>query len=78
MATLEELEETAKLWLLSGKGADALPEAALSELRNTFGASPTTSDGRPVTHRHVRLPRTAQWTRHAKAIPAATGESATA
>lgn len=39
MATLEELEETAKLWLLSGGKAQALTEAQLHELRATFGAS---------------------------------------
>ena len=38
MATLEELEETAKLWLLSQGSASALPESAIAELRQTFGA----------------------------------------
>jgi ribulose-5-phosphate 4-epimerase/fuculose-1-phosphate aldolase len=38
MAVLEELEETAKLWLLSGCAASALDEAALEELRRAFGA----------------------------------------
>lgn len=38
MAVLEELEETAKLWLLSGRSAGALDEAALEELRRAFGA----------------------------------------
>ena len=38
MATLEELEETAKLWLLSAGAASALDAVALSELRSVFGA----------------------------------------
>lgn len=37
MAVLEELEETAKLWLLARPGA--LPESAIQELRTAFGAS---------------------------------------
>jgi hypothetical protein len=37
MATLEELEETARLMLLA-PNTPALPEAALDELRQTFGA----------------------------------------
>jgi ribulose-5-phosphate 4-epimerase/fuculose-1-phosphate aldolase len=37
MAVLEELEETAKLVLLTGQ-RDPLPEAAIDELRKTFGA----------------------------------------
>jgi ribulose-5-phosphate 4-epimerase/fuculose-1-phosphate aldolase len=37
MAVLEELEETAKLVMLTGK-RDPLPEAAIEELRRTFGA----------------------------------------
>jgi ribulose-5-phosphate 4-epimerase/fuculose-1-phosphate aldolase len=39
MATLEELEETARLWLLSGRSAAPLAEAQLQELRESFGAS---------------------------------------
>ncbi|MBL0088867.1 MAG: aldolase [Ideonella sp.] len=39
MATLEELEETARLWLLSGKTAPALEAAQLDELRQVFGAA---------------------------------------
>lgn len=38
MATLEELEETARLWLLSGRAADPLSDDALDDLRRTFGA----------------------------------------
>lgn len=38
MATLEELEETARLWLLSGRQATPLDEAAIDELRSSFGA----------------------------------------
>ena len=38
MAVLEELEETAKLWMLDGQRAKPLPEAQLEELRKTFGA----------------------------------------
>ena len=38
MATLEELEETAKLWHLSQSSASTLPESAIEELRQTFGA----------------------------------------
>lgn len=38
MATLEELEETAKLWLLGGRTAQPLDEAALDALRAHFGA----------------------------------------
>ncbi len=38
MAVLEELEETAKLWLLSGRSATPLAEAQLDELRQAFGA----------------------------------------
>lgn len=38
MAVIEELEETAKLWLLSGRSAAALSEARIEELRQTFGA----------------------------------------
>jgi len=39
MATLEELEETAKLWLLDGRGTVPLSAAQIDELRNAFGAS---------------------------------------
>jgi len=39
MAVLEELEETARLWLLSGRSATALDEAQIEELRQVFGAS---------------------------------------
>lgn len=35
---LEELEETAKLWHLSGQRASALEDAALQELKQVFGA----------------------------------------
>ena len=38
MAVLEELEETARLWHLSGGKAAPLPEEAIEELRRTFGA----------------------------------------
>ena len=38
MAVLEELEETARVWLLSGRTAAILPDAAIDELRRTFGA----------------------------------------
>jgi ribulose-5-phosphate 4-epimerase/fuculose-1-phosphate aldolase len=38
MAVLEELEETAKLWLLSRREAPALREDAIEELRRAFGA----------------------------------------
>lgn len=38
MATLEELEETAKLWFLSEPRPDALSEAQIRELQQTFGA----------------------------------------
>ncbi len=36
MATLEELEETAKLWLLGGRSLAALTEAQIDELRSRF------------------------------------------
>jgi ribulose-5-phosphate 4-epimerase/fuculose-1-phosphate aldolase len=39
MATLEELEETARLWLLSDPRPAPLDDAALDQLRQTFGAS---------------------------------------
>ncbi len=38
MAVLEELEETAKLWLLNRQQAAALSESQIEELRQTFGA----------------------------------------
>lgn len=38
MATLEELEETAKLQCLCGSIVDALSESQIDELRQTFGA----------------------------------------
>lgn len=38
MATLEELEETAKLWHLSQPKPKALTEPQITELRQTFGA----------------------------------------
>ena len=38
MATLEELEETAKLWLLSQRQPAALPADNTEELRQSFGA----------------------------------------
>jgi 3-dehydro-4-phosphotetronate decarboxylase len=38
MAVLEELEETAKLWLLNRQQATPLAEAQIHELRQTFGA----------------------------------------
>lgn len=39
MATLEELEETAKLWLLSDFSCSRLSDSDLAELRETFAAS---------------------------------------
>jgi ribulose-5-phosphate 4-epimerase/fuculose-1-phosphate aldolase len=38
MATLEELEETAKLWHMSSPRPAPLDEAQLDELRHTFNA----------------------------------------
>ena len=38
MAVLEELEETARLWLLTGRRAAPLTEAQIDDLRRTFGA----------------------------------------
>jgi ribulose-5-phosphate 4-epimerase/fuculose-1-phosphate aldolase len=38
MATLEELEETARLWTLSHSQPQALTETQIDELRRTFGA----------------------------------------
>ena len=37
MATLEELEETAKLWLLTNGLAQAMQERSIAELRQKFG-----------------------------------------
>jgi ribulose-5-phosphate 4-epimerase/fuculose-1-phosphate aldolase len=39
MATLEELEETAHLWLLGAGRTSALSEAQIDDLRHTFAAS---------------------------------------
>ncbi len=36
MAALEELEETAKLWLLSGRAVDPLTQEAIAELKQNF------------------------------------------
>ena len=38
MAVLEELEETAKLWLLADRDIEPLDEARIAELRRAFGA----------------------------------------
>ena len=38
MAVLEELEETARLWLLTGRSAAPLTDAQINDLRQTFGA----------------------------------------
>jgi hypothetical protein len=38
MATLEELEETARLWLMSQPKPAPLTEAQIDELRRQFGA----------------------------------------
>jgi ribulose-5-phosphate 4-epimerase/fuculose-1-phosphate aldolase len=38
MAVLEELEETAKLWMLGGRAAEPLSDARIDELRKAFGA----------------------------------------
>jgi len=38
MAVLEELEETARVWLLSGRLAGILGDADIDELRRSFGA----------------------------------------
>jgi ribulose-5-phosphate 4-epimerase/fuculose-1-phosphate aldolase len=37
-AVLEELEETAKLWLMSNRQASSLSDEQIEELRVTFGA----------------------------------------
>jgi ribulose-5-phosphate 4-epimerase/fuculose-1-phosphate aldolase len=39
MATLDELEESARLWLLSGRAVLPLNEAQIEEIRRAFGAS---------------------------------------
>ena len=39
MAVLEELEETARLWLMTEPKPEPLSEAAIERLRETFGAS---------------------------------------
>jgi 3-dehydro-4-phosphotetronate decarboxylase len=39
MATLEELEETARLWLLTGRKPEPLSAAQIDELRRSFNAS---------------------------------------
>jgi ribulose-5-phosphate 4-epimerase/fuculose-1-phosphate aldolase len=39
LAVLEELEETARLWLLTDRRPEPLPADAIAELRNTFGAA---------------------------------------
>ncbi|MFI9028261.1 aldolase [Streptomyces sp. NPDC053560] len=38
LAVLEELEETARLWLTTGRQPEPLPADAIEELRETFGA----------------------------------------
>jgi ribulose-5-phosphate 4-epimerase/fuculose-1-phosphate aldolase len=38
-AVLEELEETARLWLAGGRSVTPLSEAAIDELRQAFGAA---------------------------------------
>jgi ribulose-5-phosphate 4-epimerase/fuculose-1-phosphate aldolase len=38
MAVLEELEETARAWLLAGRAVAPLDENAIEELRRAFGA----------------------------------------
>ncbi|WP_409061734.1 aldolase [Streptomyces sp. SYP-A7185] len=38
LAVLEELEETARLWLLTDRRPEPLPSPALDELRSVFGA----------------------------------------
>ena len=38
MAVLEELDETARLWLMTGRSAPPLTEAQIDDLRQTFGA----------------------------------------
>jgi 3-dehydro-4-phosphotetronate decarboxylase len=39
MAVLEELEETARLWMLTGRQPAPLPPSAIQELKDVFGAA---------------------------------------
>jgi 3-dehydro-4-phosphotetronate decarboxylase len=39
MAVLEELEETARLWMLTGGQPAPLPPSAIQELKDVFGAA---------------------------------------
>ncbi|RVU28134.1 aldolase [Streptomyces antnestii] len=39
LAVLEELEETARVWLTTGRHPEPLPDHAIAELRDTFGAA---------------------------------------
>jgi ribulose-5-phosphate 4-epimerase/fuculose-1-phosphate aldolase len=39
MAALEELEETARLWLLTGRKPEPLTAEQINQLRQHFGAS---------------------------------------
>jgi hypothetical protein len=39
MAALEELEETARLWLLAGRKPQPLTPEQIDQLRKQFGAS---------------------------------------
>ena len=39
MAVLEELEETARLWLMTNPKPASLSEEAIQQLRQTFGAN---------------------------------------
>ncbi|MEV6105112.1 aldolase [Streptomyces sp. NPDC051940] len=39
LAVLEELEETARLWLTTDRKPEPLPDHAIAELRDTFGAA---------------------------------------
>ncbi|MFF2508237.1 aldolase [Streptomyces sp. NPDC058067] len=39
LAVLEELEETARVWLTTGRHSEPLPDHAIAELRDTFGAA---------------------------------------
>jgi len=39
MAALEELEETARLWLLAGRKPEQLSSQQIDQLRQQFGAS---------------------------------------
>jgi ribulose-5-phosphate 4-epimerase/fuculose-1-phosphate aldolase len=38
MAVLEELEETARLWIATGRKAEPLDDMKIDELRRAFGA----------------------------------------